>query len=146
MSKLNASRNAQWPLAAEFTFNFDDTMVNSAGAEVDFGKANLGGAAGSFDIINLPEGAVITGGEVVTETAFDTASFAVVVGDALVANRHLASTDLKAVGRAALTPTGARSSANLRLGFTSADVCTAGKMTVRIQYVIPGRANEVVSS
>lgn len=144
--KLNASRNAQWPLAAEFTFNFDDTMVNSAGNTVDFGKTNLGGAAGAFDIINLPEGAVVIGGEVITETAFDTAGFDVTIGDADVADRYLASADLKGAGRAALTPTGARTGANLRLGFSSDDVCTAGKMTVRVLYVIPGRANEVVSS
>jgi hypothetical protein len=28
MSLLKAARTAQYPLMAEFTFNFDDTMVN----------------------------------------------------------------------------------------------------------------------
>lgn len=144
MSKLIASRTAQYVMEAEFTFNFDDTMVNTAGATVDFGKVNLGGAAGKFDIINLPDNCVIVGGEVVVETAFDTAGFDVTVGDATVENRYLTSTDVKAQGRTALVPTGAYAASNLRLTFSSDDVCTAGKATVRVLYVQPGRANEVV--
>jgi len=143
MAKLISTRNAQWPLMAEFTFKFDDTMVNTAGAEVDFGKANLGGTAGKFDIINLPENAVVVGGEVVTETAFDTAGFDVTIGDSGNDARYLASADLKGASRTALTPTGAYNATSaIRMTFSSDDVCTAGKMTVRVLYVIPGRANE----
>lgn len=141
MSKLLAARTAQYVMEAEFTFNFDDTMVSVAGTEVDFGKTNI--AATSFDIINLPENSVIIGGELVVETAFDTASYAVVIGDATVADRYLASADRKAAARTALVPTGARTSgANLRMGITNADLCTQGKATVRVQYVVAGRANE----
>lgn len=142
MSKLIASRTGQYVMDAEFTFNFDDTMVSAAGAEVDFGKTNV--AATSFDIINLPENSIIVGGELVVETAFDTASYAVVIGDSAVADRYLATADRKAAARTALVPTGYRTAgANLRIGITNADVCTAGKATVRVQYVITGRANEV---
>lgn len=144
MAKLIATRTSQPVMEASFTFRFDDTMVNTAGNEVDFGKVNLGGAAGAFDIINLPENAVVVGGEVVTEAAFDTASYNILVGDAAVPGRYHASADRKAVGRVALTPTGAYSASNLRLTFTSADVCTAGKMTIRVQYIQPGRACEVI--
>lgn len=144
MAKKIASRTAQWPLVAEFTFNFDDTMVNTAGNTVDFGKTNLGGAAGSFVVIPMPPGAVVTGGAVVTETAFDTAGFDVTVGDTAVANRYLASTDLKAAGITALVPTGYRGvGENVVLGFTSDDVCTAGKLTVRVEYVVTNRQSEV---
>lgn len=144
MSKIFANRVAQWPLVAEFTFNFDDTMVNSLGAEVDFGKVNLGGANGIFDIAALPYGATIIGGEVVTETAFDTAGFDVTIGDATSANRYLASTDAKGAGRVPLVPTGFVSTGEaIRLAFSSDDVCTAGKMTVRIMYTIRNRSNEV---
>ena len=137
------SRTAQYPLVAEFTFNFNDTMVNTAGNTVDFGLTNLGGAAGSFDVIPSPPGAVITGGEVVRSTAFDTASYAVVVGDSVTANRYLASTDLKGLGRTALVPTGYVSLGNdLRIGITNADVFTTGVCTVRIEYVVAGRATE----
>ena len=146
MAQLKAARTAQYVMEAEFTFNFSDTMVNTAGNTVDFGKTNLGGAAGKFDIINLPENCVVLGGEVITETAFDTAGFDVTIGDAGSENRYLSSADLKGAGRQALTPTGAYNASNLRMTFSSDDACTTGKMTVRVQYVQPGRANEAVPS
>lgn len=145
MAKLIATRTAQYPLVAEFTFNFDDTMVNTAGNTVDFGKVNLGGAAGSFVVIPLPVGAVVIGGDLTVETAFDTAGFDVTVGDTASANRYLASTDVKATGRTALVPTGYRGAGeNVVLGFSSDDVCTAGKATLRVEYVIASRSNETV--
>lgn len=140
MSKLIATRYAQPVMEAEFTFNFDDTMVNVAGATVDFGKTTTGAVA--FDVINLPIGAVVVDGHLVTETAFDTASYAVTVGDAAVANRYLASVDRKGAGVSALTATGFRVDGPVRLSVTNADVCTAGKATLRVQYVVPGRGTE----
>ena len=150
MASLKAARTAQYVMEAEFTFNFDDQMVPVSGGtaiagttEVDFGKTNI--AATSFEIINLPEGAVVVAGELVVETAFDTASYAVVVGDSGVADRYLATADRKGAARTPLVPTGYRSTGqNLRIGITNADVCTQGKATVRVQYVLPNRANEVV--
>jgi len=143
MSKLIAARSAQYLMEAEFAFNFDDTMVDVTGATKDFGLTNI--AATSFDIINVPEGAVILGGSLTVDTAFDTASYAVVIGDSVVANRYLATADRKGAAHTALTPTGYRTAGeNIRIGITNADVCTAGKGVVRIQYAITGRANEVV--
>lgn len=142
MSKLIAARGAQYVMESEFVFNFDDTMVSVAGAEVDFGKTNL--AATSFDVINLPAGAVVLAGSLTVETAFDTASYSVTVGDSAVANRYLAAADRKAVGVTALVPTGYRGDGeNLRVAITNADVCTAGKATLRLQYITTGRSNEV---
>ena len=40
MAKLKATRQAQYVLEAEFTFNFDDTVINTSGVEVDGGKTN----------------------------------------------------------------------------------------------------------
>ena len=77
MAKLKATRQAQYVLEAEFTFNFDDTVINTSGVEVDGGKTNV--AATAVDIIELPYGATIVGGEVVTDTAFDAATFNVTV-------------------------------------------------------------------
>ena len=142
MSKLIATRGAQYVMESEFVFNFDDTMVSVAGAEVDFGKTNI--VATSFDAINLPAGAVLLAGSLTVETAFDTASYAVVVGDSAVANRYLATADRKAVGVTNLVPTGYRGDGeNIRIGITNADVCTTGKATLRVQYITTGRANEV---
>lgn len=141
MSKLIAARTAQYVMESEFVLNFDDTMVNVVGAEVDFGKTNT--AASAFDVINLPAGAVVVGGSVVTETAFDAATFNVSVGDSGSATRYLGVTDKKGTGVTALVPTGYRGDGeNLRLSVTAADACTTGKLTVRVEYVITGRGNE----
>lgn len=141
MAKLKATRQAQYVLEAEFTFNFDDTVINTSGVEVDGGKTNV--AATAVDIIELPYGATIVGGEVVTDTAFDAATFNVTVGDSGSANRYLGTTDKKGVGRTPLVPTGYVSAGQaVRLTFTAADVCTTGKMTVRVLYTVEGRGNE----
>ena len=142
MSKLIKARTTQYPVVAEFTFNFDDTMVNTSGAEVDFGKTNT--SATTVEIAPLPVGAVVIGGSVERTTAFDAATYNVTVGDADVANRYLGTTDVKATGSTALVPTGFVSTGKpIRLTFTAADVCTTGKGTVRVQYVMGGKANEV---
>lgn len=141
MPKLIPSRTAQWPLVADFTFKFDDTIATLNGAVVDFGKTNV--AASSFVAIPLPPGATVISGELVTETAFDAATFNVTVGDTAVPARYLATTDKKAVGRTPLVPTGYTGiGENIVLGFQAADVCTTGKMTLRVQYVIAGRMSE----
>lgn len=142
MAKLTASRSAQWPLVAEFSFNFDDTMDNTSGAEVDFGATNT--AASVVEVIPLPPGAVVIGGSVDRSVAFDAATYNVEVGDEDDADRYLASTDVKAVGSTALVPTGYRGTGqNIRVSFTAADVCTAGSATVRVEYVVEDRSNEV---
>lgn len=143
MAKLTATRSAQYPLVAEFTLNFGDTMLNTAGVEKDFGKTTVA-ATNSFDIINLPYGAVVVGGDVVTETTFDTAGWDITVGDATTADRYLASTDAKSAGRVALVPTGYVSDGgSIRISVQCDDVCTAGKATVRVMYTVRSRANEV---
>jgi hypothetical protein len=142
MSKLIATRGAQYVMETEFVFNFDNTMVSVAGAEVDFGKTNIVSTA--FDVINLPAGAVILAGSLTVETAFDTASYSVAVGDSGNAARYLAAADRKALGVTALVPTGYRGDGeNLRVTIINADVCTVGKATLRVQYITTGRANEV---
>lgn len=146
MANLTATRGAQEVLNASFVFNFDDQMVPASGGtaiagttRVDFGKTNI--IATAFDIINLPLDAVIISGELTVETAFDTASYAVIIGDSASTNRYLSTADRKAAARTALTPTGYRSLGEpLRITITNADVCTTGKATVRIQYVIHNRS------
>ena len=144
MSLLIASRTAQSPLVAEFTFNFDDTMVPAAGgAAVDFGAANT--SATTVVVIPLPPNSTVTGGSVDVNEAFDAATFNITVGDATTADRYLGTTDSKAVGSTPLVPTGYlnASGENVELTFTAADVCTTGNATVRVEYVVAGRACEV---
>lgn len=144
MSLLIAARTAQSPLVAEFSFNFDDTMVPvGGGAAVDFGATNT--SATTVMVIPLPPNSTVIGGSVDRNEAFDAVTFNVTVGDATAADRYLGTTDVKAVGSTALVPTGYLNVAgeNVQLTFTAADVCTTGKATVRVEYVVAGRACEV---
>jgi hypothetical protein len=131
---------------AEFTWSFDDTMVNSAGATVDFGVTTVG-AANLFDVIKLPVGAIVIGGQLTVLTAFDTAAYTIILGDTTTANRYLASADLKAVGTTALLMTGFRNPTglDLRLSIANTDVCTTGVASLRVHYIIDGRCSEVTA-
>lgn len=141
MSKLIATRGSQYPLVAEFTFNFDDTMVDTAGALKDF--KTVGSTV--VDAINLPTGAVILDGEVVTETAVSgSTAYNVSVGDSANATRYLGATNRVAAGRTALVPTGyvgLGEQLRVTVAPTVADA-TAGKVTVRITYMVRNRVNE----
>jgi len=143
MALLTSSRTAQYPLVAEFTFRFDDTMVpKGGGAAVDFGASNT--AATTFVVIPLPPGATVIGGAVIRTQAFDAATFTVTVGDADDDNRYLAATDVKAVGITPLVPTGyVGTGQNIEIIVDAADVCTTGICTGRVEYVVAGRDNEV---
>lgn len=141
MAKLIASRGAQYPLVAEFTFNFDDTMVDINGALKDF--KTVGSTV--VDAINLPTGAIVIGGEVVTETAVGgSTAYNVSVGDSGNATRYLSATDRVAAGRTPLVPTGYVGNGEqirVTVAPTVADA-TAGKVTVRVQYIVRNRVNE----
>lgn len=141
MSKLIATRGAQYPLVAEFTFLFGDTMTDTAGVLKDF--KTVGTTV--VDAINLPTGAIVIGGEVVTETAVTGATaYNVSVGDSASATRYLGATDRLAAGRTALVPTGyvgLGEQIRVTVTPTVADA-TAGKVTVRVQYIVRNRVNE----
>ena len=142
MSTLKATRQAQYPLVAEFTFSIGDDMINISGASDGF--ATVGSHV--FDVIPLPPYAIVTGGEVVTETAFTgSTAYNVSVGDSGSATRYLSATDKTSAARTALVPTGyVGAGENLRLTVApTVATATAGKLTVRVQYVIRGRGNEV---
>lgn len=142
MANLQKTRGVQYPLVAEFTLNFNDTMANSSGVSKNFGSSTVA-ETNSFDVINLPYGAVVIGGEWVTETAFDTAGWDLTVGDAVTGNRYLASTDVKSAGRTALVPTGYVSDGgSVRISVQCDDACTTGKGTLRVMYTIRGRSHE----
>lgn len=141
MSKLIATRGQQYPLVAEFTFNFDDTMVDVDGVLKDF--KTVGSTV--VDAINLPTGAIVIGGEVVTETAVSgSTAYNVKVGDSNDDDRYLSTTDRVAAGRTALVPTGYVGNGEqirVTVAPTVADA-TAGKVTVRVQYIVRNRVNE----
>lgn len=144
MGKLRATRAAQWPLAAEFTFDLaaGDTAVNTSGATVA-----LSAAAGTvYDAIHLPKGATVVGGSVDVLTASNDSSTATIeVGDSGSATRYLGATSIKTAASTPLVPTGfVGSGEDIRLTVANAGGdATAGKVTVRVLYTIQGRGNEV---
>ena len=142
MAQKLAARGGQYPITAEFTFDVvNDTMKNVSGADDNF---NVVGSH-VFDAILLPTNAIVVGGEVVTETAVSgSTAYNVKVGDSVNDARYLASTDRVAAGRTALTVTGfvgGGEQVRVTVAPTVANA-TAGKITVRVSYIIRNRVNE----
>ena len=164
MKKL-ANRVAQPVMAQEFTFEWNDWVVDS----VDGTKKTLGstvalskdpaesGLTGpvantiTFDCIPLPVGAVVVGGELIVEAAYvGTTAATITLGIAGATASLLASTSLMATAgtRTPLLLTSALQSAaagaNVRatIAYTVANA-TAGKIRIRIEYTIDGRTSEV---
>lgn len=134
-------RGSQQIMVAEFTFTIGDTMVNASGADDAFASV----AAHVFDIIPQEAGMIVLGGDVVTETAFaGCTAYNVKVGDATSDTRYLGTTDRVAAGRTALVPTGYVSIGEaIRLTVTpTVAAATAGKLTVRVQYIKRNRVTE----
>ncbi len=145
MAVLIAARTAQVVQESEFTFSFNDTMLNTSGVSDNFATV----ASHVFDVIPLPIGAVVLGGEVVTDTVVTgSTAYNVSIGDAGSATRYLGATDKTTAARTALVPTGYRvvnAAGGIRLTVApTAASSTAGKVTVRIQYVIDGKADCVL--
>ena len=146
MAKLIATRGVQYPLLAEFTFNFDDTMSDINGVTKSFGSTYTDAIV--CTPINLPEGAVVIGGELIVETAgVGPTAYTVSLGDSGSATRYLPATSLLSAARTALTLTGYRATENLRLTIASTVAnATAGKFTIRVLFTIHNKVNEVVTS
>jgi hypothetical protein len=160
MKKL-ASRNAQYPLLAEFAFNFNDWVVDSVdgakktlgstlAASVDPTETGLTGPVAntiSFDAIPLPVGAVVIGGALIVETAFaGSTAYTISLGIAGNTAALLAATSALTAGRTALlltTPLVSNGGQNLRatIAYTVANA-TAGKARLRVEYTIDGRSSE----
>lgn len=162
--KKYASRAAQYPLAAEFAFSFNEFAVDAVSlVKTTFGSTvanstdplEAGLTAGTgvvFDCIPLPVGAVIIGGEVIVEKAFVGVGAAAVLNIGIAGNTAalLSAFDLDAAvvgSRTALlltAPLVANNGQNVRMttsGLTA--TATAGKLRIRVQYTIDGRTSEV---
>ena len=163
MKKI-ATRVSQYPLNAEFVFSFNDWATDSVDAvKKTFGSTTTladpasevtGLQAGTgmvFDCIPMPLGAVITGGELIVESAYVGigAGATLNVGIAGSTSALVSAYDLDAAAagaRTALTLTApllCNGGANLRLtlaGMTA--TATAGKVRIRVEYTIDGRKSE----
>lgn len=145
MAVKKASRSAQWPLVASFTFDIaaGDTMVDNNGVSKSLATS------GAFDVINLPDSATVIDGELVVEVASnDTGTATVNIGDSVSATRYASAVNLKTAGRTALTLTGHRGAGeSVRMTIAAANGnATAGRATLRVMYTVDGRSNEVQAS
>lgn len=89
--------------------------------------------------VELPGNAIVTGGFIVVEEAFNAATTAAVsLGDAVVANRYGDAIDLKTTGKKDLTTTGYTNPRVADLILTYAETgatATEGKATLVLEYV-----------
>lgn len=112
-------------------------------AYLDIGFANFVSAADT-PAIQVPAGAVITGGDVVVDTVWNSVTSDVVsVGDATTYNRYLSALTLQALGRTVIVPTGYIYLVPTLLTFRWVGVGTAattGAARVRIDYIRRGKA------
>ena len=146
MALLKSLRSVQYPLVAEFTFNYNDTMVDVVGVPQDFGASAIRTNA-LFEPIPLPGNAVLLSGDITVETAYvGPTAVTLSVGDSLLATRYATAVDLKTAARTALTLTGFRGNGeNIRFTLnTTVAIATAGKVSVRATYLITNRANETI--
>lgn len=116
-----------------------------AEAWVDFTFADIPATATVHDLIDLPPGAIVVGGDLVVTTAWNTATTATLsLGDASAATRYGATLDLKTAGRTALTLTGFTHTATEKAvrGTTAfaGTAATAGAARLRVAYIVKGRA------
>ena len=119
-----------------------DTLV----AIVPFTFADFAAHDGTLeDAIELPQNAIVVGGGIVIDTAFDgVTSDTITVGDAGAADRYAAGVNAQAAAYTALTPTGFKMLAQGNVGIGNTNVgglATAGAGRLILEYVVDGRAH-----
>jgi hypothetical protein len=122
--------NRQWPLTSVTRITFK-------------GLANGEAVA----LTGLPGNAVVVGGELIVQTAWDSETSAELdIGDAATDDRYGDGIDLKTLGRTALTLDGYQMVTPGDILGTLAEVgdaATEGEALLIVQYVVEGRGGEV---
>lgn len=161
--KMLKSRGAQWPLMVAVAFTFRNWVVDSVdlvsktlgstvAASTGPNQAGLTGPVANtvvFDMVALPPGAVITGGELIVETAWAGSTAATAsIGSAASPTALANGIDLKTTGRTALTLTALNAllcndggDVRATIAYTVANA-TAGKARLNVQYIVDNRLNE----
>lgn len=114
-------------------------------ASVEFTFANIVSGAAE-EAIDLPAGAIVTGGDIVVMTAFNSAtSDVIVVGDSASANRYYASASIATAGRNPLVITGYRTlttTNRIRVTWTGSGAApTAGAIRLTVTYIVDKRVS-----
>lgn len=148
MAKLYAARGAQYVLSSEFIFNFNDTITDINGVVKDFGTTIA--SAPVADIIKLPPGAQVVGGDIVIETAgVGPTAYTIDLGVAGATTCFASAFDLKGAvnARTALLLTGLNNTytgKDIRLTMVdSVAAATAGRFRITVLWKLDGKVNEV---
>lgn len=145
MATLVKTPGAQYALHASFTYDVSasDTMLNINAVATQFKAATA--STPTYDVVPLPYGAQVIGGDVTVLTVSnDTGAATISVGDSASATRYLGATNTKALARTALVPTGYQGlgeSIRITLANANGDA-TTGKVKLQVTFVIDGRQNE----
>lgn len=125
---ISKDSGRQWPLTAKVDFTFADADGVSE------------------EIVDIPGGAVVTGGQVVIVNAWDSATSAVLdLGDKTTGDRYVSNADAKTVGATALIADGGAFTVtdSVVINITNTGTPTVGDGYVIVSYVLDNRANEV---
>lgn len=112
-------------------------------AFVDFTFADIPTTATAYDALDLPVGAVVTGGDLVVTTAWNSTTASLQIGDVTLASRYSGAVDLKTAARTALTPTGFTHTAVekvLKGANIITGTATAGAARLSVTYYVKGRS------
>lgn len=140
MALKKKTTEAQAPLVAQFEFDLTDTMVDINGVTQAFSGNGI-----AFDVLTLPYGSQVIGGDIVVKTASNAVTTNTLsVGDSALATRYATTVDLKTAARTALTITGFKTAAaGLRLTFAqTGGAATLGTVKVSVMFTIDKRAHE----
>ena len=125
---ITKDSNRQPPLVAMVEVSFADIASGVAAAAVE-----------------LPGGAIVTGGAVTVITPFNSGTSDVLdVGDSASGNRYLNDANIHAAGRTPLVPTGLvmENVGDISVTLTAVGTAaTAGSVRLEVEYVVEGRAS-----
>lgn len=142
MAILTKTRGSQYPLTAVFEFTITDEMVGPTGFTKTFNETSA-----VLDVINLPQGAIIVGGDMTVLTVSnDSGTATISIGDPNIPAKYLAATNIKALARTALIITGYEIATGDNVRITMANQngdATAGKVRITVSYIVKNRVNEV---
>ena len=115
-------------------------------AEQEFTYADLANGVAAALKVALPAGAIILGGGVLVQTAWDGTAVTLDVGDSASNARYANDVNLKTVGYTALTA-GFFNTAGLdvQLVPTISGTPTVGKARLIVMYAVAGVANEIAA-
>lgn len=124
----------------------DDGRQYALVAQVDILQTDFATGVGQA-VMELPQNSIVTGGQLVVDTAFDSAtSDTGEIGDVTTAARYLGAVDLTALASSALVPTGFKTTATQpEIYFENTEVGAAGTAGVArliVEYIVDTRRNE----